>query len=116
MSLPQRDLWPHVRLAETGKTILFASSDIQKSWAWPIESWSCGKGVSPRSWSAPLPRRIAFCGLLTRWARRLSMNASIQIVRRFGVQLVLLVLVLAGFCVLVPDFAGLRNMRGLILS
>jgi len=29
---------------------------------------------------------------------------------------VLLVLVLAGFCVLVPDFAGLRNMRGLILS
>ena len=44
------------------------------------------------------------------------MNASIQIVRRFGVQLLLLVLVLAGFCVLVPDFAGLRNMRGLILS
>lgn len=44
------------------------------------------------------------------------MNASIQIVRRFGVQLLLLALVLAGFCVLVPDFAGLRNMRGLILS
>ena len=44
------------------------------------------------------------------------MNASIQIVRRFGVQLLLLVLVLAGLCVLVPDFAGLRNMRGLILS
>src|SRR5258708_18576984 len=44
------------------------------------------------------------------------MNASIQIVRRFGVQLVLLVLVLAAFCVLVPDFAGLRNLRGLILS
>jgi len=43
------------------------------------------------------------------------MNASIQIVRRFGVQLLLLALVLAGFCVLVPDFAGLRNMRGLIL-
>jgi L-arabinose transport system permease protein len=44
------------------------------------------------------------------------MNALVQIVRRFGVQLLLLVLVLAGFCVLVPDFAGLRNMRGLILS
>src|SRR5260370_36148621 len=44
------------------------------------------------------------------------MNASIQIGRRFGVQLLWLVLVLAGFCVLVPDFAGLRNMRGLILS
>lgn len=44
------------------------------------------------------------------------MNAAIQIVRRFGVQLLLLVLVLAGLCVLVPDFAGLRNMRGLILS
>ncbi len=45
------------------------------------------------------------------------MNASIQIlVRRFGVQLLLLVLVLAGFCVFVPDFGGLRNIRGLILS
>jgi L-arabinose transport system permease protein len=44
------------------------------------------------------------------------MNASIQIVRRFGVQILLLVLVLVGFCVLVPDFAGLRNIRGLILS
>jgi L-arabinose transport system permease protein len=44
------------------------------------------------------------------------MNAAIQIVRRLGVQLLLLVLVLAGLCVLVPDFAGLRNMRGLILS
>ena len=44
------------------------------------------------------------------------MNASIQIVRRSGVQLLLLVLVLAGFCVLVPDFAGLRNMHCLILS
>lgn len=44
------------------------------------------------------------------------MNTSIQIVRRFGAQLLLLALVLAGFCVLVPDFAGLRNIRGLILS
>ena len=44
------------------------------------------------------------------------MNASIDIVRRFGVQFLLLVLVLAALCVLVPDFAGLRNMRGLILS
>lgn len=44
------------------------------------------------------------------------MNAFIQIVRRFGVQLLLLALVLTAFCVLVPDFAGLRNMRGLMLS
>lgn len=44
------------------------------------------------------------------------MNASLQILRRFGVQLLLLTLVLAAFCALVPDFAGLRNLRGLILS